>query len=240
MVQDALAAHHERVIFERHDPARPLVEMFNHLSLVDGIMLLGNYAYPVDQIKSVERLGVPILCLGGEMEDPGIRVVRSDDVNDVREAVGHLVRMGHQSIAVWTDNPNDPRLRGFRIGMKEHGIEARETLLVGGMAADIVERLTSERPRPTAFLVLRNMDRLGSVLLELRGRGVRLGKDLYVGAYDDDLWRNLAPLGVPYAHIEQQTRETAHAAAQVLLRLTEGKPAGPMHVLLHARFIAVP
>lgn len=241
IVQDALAAQHARVIFERFDAARPLAEMFNHLALVDGILLLGNFTYPADQIKAVERFGVPVVFLGGEMENPDVHVVRSDDVNDVREAVGHLARMGHSCIAVWSDSPSDPRLRGFRIGMSEQSLEVSEDLILGPMpGAEVAARLTTGSRKPTAFLVLRNLDRLGMVLLELRNRGVRLGKDLYVCAYDDDLWRNLSPLGVPYAHIEQQTRETALAAAQVLLRLIEGKPAGPTHVLLHARFVVVP
>lgn len=241
LVQDALAAHHARVIFERFDAGQALAEMFNHLALVDGIMLMGNYPYPVDQIKAVEKLGVPVVFLGGEMEDPSVCVVRSDDFNDAREAVGHLARMGHTCIAVMTDSPDDPRLRGFRTGMAEQSLKVHETLVMRSLSAvEIAARLTGGSPRPTALMVLRNMDRLGMVLLQLRSQGVRLGTDLYVCAYDDDLWRNLSPLGIPHAHIEQQTRETASAAALVLLRLIEGKPAGPKQVLLHARFIVAP
>jgi DNA-binding LacI/PurR family transcriptional regulator len=241
MVQDELAVHHSRIIFERFDGGKSLAEMFDHLALVDGIILLGNYAYPVEQVRATERLGVPVVFLGGEMEDPAVRVVRSDDFNDVREAVGHLARTGHSRIAVWTDGPADPRLRGFRAGMAEQGLPVSEAFVFYPRdTAAVVERLSTGPGRPTALLVLRNLDRLAAALLELRSRGVRVGTDLYICAYDDDLWRTLAPLGVPYAHIEQQMRETARAAATALLRVIEGNPAGPMHILLHARFIAVP
>ncbi|HRU07076.1 MAG TPA: GntR family transcriptional regulator, partial [Candidatus Brocadiia bacterium] len=98
MVQDELMARHERIIFERWVPGRPMTAMFQNLQLVDGVMLLGNVVYPAEQIRAVERLCVPVMCVGG-IQETGVCVVRGDDVADCRHAVGELVRMGHSSIA---------------------------------------------------------------------------------------------------------------------------------------------
>lgn len=239
-VLDEMMFHHERVIHERWNPRKPMTEMFDHLRLVDGILLMGNVPYPVAEIKAIERLGVPVMLIGGVIRDEDVWMVRSDDVSDARNAVKRLVDMGYTSIAAWAGGRNDDRFQGYRLGLKDAGLPYRVSSVFLRRTDDVADKLARLHPRPQVLLVLRHIDGVKDLVAGLNERGIRPGHDLYVCSYDDDLWQNLAPLGAPYAHIEQQIAETAHTAAQVMLNRVEGRPAGTVQTFLPARFIAVP
>lgn len=238
IAHDELVAGHERVISERWSADRPLIEMFDHCRLVDGLFVLGNDPYPVRELEALESLGVPAVCLGGQIESKHVWVVRSDDSGDTRNAVLRLTQMGHERIAVWV-REDDPRARGYAQGLADAGLDARPEDEITGHAEDVLRLWDMAGPRPTALVIARRHNEVGTLLDGLRRRGVRLGQDLYLCSYDDDLWNNLAPLGIPYARIVQPMQEIARAAAKVLLGRIEGTHKGPVHTLLPSRFVEV-
>jgi len=239
IAHDELVAHHERVVSERWSPDKPMTDMFDRCRLVDGILLLGNVPYPVAEIEALESLGIPVISLGGEIESSKVWIVKCDDFGDSRNAVLRLSQGGHERIAAWVDE-DDPRRRGYAQGVEDAGL-AFPPLCVTESRPDEVARLLIEAdPMPSALLIARNFDRVGGLLEAFRRRGVRLGEDLYLCSFDDDLWNNIVPLGIAYSRIEQPMREIAHEAAKVLMGRIEGSVKGPMHTLLSSRFVEVP
>ena len=240
MLQDELMKQQERVTFERWQPGMAMPQMFDQLSMVDGVILMGNVSYPIEGILAVENLGVPTLFVGGELMDPRVHFVRSDDFADCQEAVQQLAAMGHRAIAVWAD-PEDPRGLGYDRGLIEAGLTPRADYRLVEKSVDlVVQRLAALRERPTALLVARHMDRVGDLVRGLNASGFRVGTDLHLCVYDDDLWSHLAPLGIPYSHIEQPLAELAIEAARHILSRIEGRYEGPTHVMLRSRFISIP
>jgi DNA-binding LacI/PurR family transcriptional regulator len=214
--------------------------MFDHLSMVDGVILMGNVRYPVDGILAVENLGVPVLFVGGELTDLRVHIVRSDDFTDAREAVKELAAMGHRDIAVWS-GPEDLRGMGYDRGLMDTGLPRRpEYILIENSLEKVVQRLVSMDKRPTALLVTRHLDRVGDLARGLDAAGLRVGKDIHLCAYDDDLWNGLAPLGVAYSRVEQPLAAIASEAARIILSRIEGHYDGPAQVLLRSRFVSVP
>ena len=238
-VQDELMQHQERVIHERWTPDRKMTELFDHLKLIDGLLLLGNVRYPVSQIRAVEGLGVPVVFIGGELTSPKVCIVRSDDVADTRKAVRRLVKIGHRRIALWTD-ARDPRHEGYTLGLADAGIhEDPKHILTRVDCERVAKRIARMDPRPTALLITRHLDRVGALAMALTELGIKPGKDLYFCAYDEDLWRTLEPLRRPYSRIEQPVREIARTAARVLLERIEDRYEGPTHTLLRSRVVSV-
>jgi DNA-binding LacI/PurR family transcriptional regulator len=239
IVHDELVARHERVISERYRPGRPLTQMFDGGRLVDGVLMLGNTPYPEDEIAALERLGVPVVCVGGQIESKDVWVVKGDDFGDAREAALHLSQMGHRHIAAWTQ-AHDPRFRGFLQGARDAGLGGPFTEVAEGDPEKAARRFAAMRPRPTALLIARHFDRVPAHLDALRECGFKPGEDLYLCSFDDDLWNNFAPLGMAFSRVEQPVREIARLAARVLMGRIEGAVTGPVHTLLRSRFVAVP
>jgi GntR family transcriptional regulator len=240
MLQDELMKEQERVTFERWEPGMAMPAMFNHLATVDGMILMGNVRYPVEGILAVENLGLPVLFIGGELTDLRIHIVRSDDFSDCREAVRELAAMGHREIAAWVA-PDDLRGLGYDRGLIDTGLPRRPEYILTGISTEkIVQRLVSLRKRPTALFVTRHLDQMSDLARRLDAAGLRVGKDIHLCVYDDDLWQGLAPLGVPYSRIEQPLASMASEAARIILSRIEGRYEGPAQVLLRSRFVRVP
>lgn len=240
LLQDELMKQQERVTFERWELGMAMPEMFDNLSMVDGVILTGNERYPVEGILAVENLGVPTLIVGGEQMDLRLHMLRSDDFADCREAVKQLAAMGHRLIAAWTD-PEDPRRLGYDLGLIDAGLPRRpDFMLTEDSPEKVVKRLAALRERPTALFVTRHMELMGDLVRRLDEAGFRLGTDLYICAYDDDLWNHLGPLGISYSRIEQPIAALAGEAARIVLSRIEGRYEGPTHVMLRSRFVRIP
>lgn len=237
ILQDELMRRHARVLHERWEPGTPIRRLFDALRLVDGLVLLGNSYLSVREIRAVERAGTPTVIVGGDTEAEDIWMVRSDDFAACREAARRLAALGHREIAAWSVRPDDPRARGYLQGLADAGLQARKAFLFSGHRFNVVETFLALKPRPTALMVMAHIDRVGELAEGLRAAGLRPGREVFLCAYDDDLWENLSPMGAPYAHIEQPVREHARLAAKVILDRIAGQPPQSPQVLLPARVI---
>ena len=238
-VQDELMAHGERITHERWDPDTPMAEQFDHLRMVDGLLLLGNLRYSVQEILAVEALGVPVLFVGGELTDKRVHIVRTDGFADCRGAVARLVAMGHRAIAAWVD-PADPRGLGYSQGLDDAGLPRRpEHVFTDSHPARTAEKIAALPERPSGLLLARHLDRVGKLALELAANGIRPGRDIHLCAYDEDLWHSLAPLGIAYSRLEQPGAEIARTAAKIILQRIEGSYGGPTHTFLGSRFVSI-
>jgi len=155
--------------------------------------------------------------------------VVSDNFSGARDAVRHLVKLGHRRIACLQGKEDSSviteRVRGYRAGLAEAGIRFRADHLVGGehsqsIARDHTLRLLGLQPRPTAILALSNLLALGC-LEAVRERQLLVPTDLSVIAFDEQPWASL--LSPPLTTLAQPVEEMGTAAVDSLL--AQIKPA---------------
>lgn len=127
----------------RHDPACER-EMYSTMleRRVDGLVLVSPRSWSLTRAERDIQSSQPVIQIGQGLPDSPITWLSADNEQGARDAVRHLVRLGHRRIACIA-GPQDmvasqARLRGYREGLRESGIEADEDLVV------VTRRLTSE------------------------------------------------------------------------------------------------
>lgn len=155
--------------------------------------------------------------------------VVSDNFSGARDAVRHLVKLGHRRIACLQGKEDSSviaeRVRGYREGLVEAGIRFRRELLAGGehsqsIARDHTQRLLAAQPRPTAILALSNLLALGA-LEAVREAQLTIPADLSLIAFDEQPWASL--LSPSLTTIAQPVEDMGTAAVDSLL--AQIKPA---------------
>ncbi|MFF7793034.1 substrate-binding domain-containing protein [Streptomyces sp. NPDC007991] len=195
----------------------------------EALVLLGPQA-PASRLAELAGQ-VPVVSVARRLRSPlpGLEVVRTADDEGARQAVDHLVGLGHRDIA-HVDGGRAPgaadRRRGYRAAMNSHGLSGRLRVLAGGLTeeegAAAARGLLAVRPRPTAVLAFNDRCATGVLDVFLRS-GVTVPGDISVVGFDDS---HLARL----AHIDLTTvgqdipRLTRLAVGRAVARL-EGEEA---------------
>jgi LacI family transcriptional regulator len=149
-----------------------------------------------------------------------------DNERGARDAVTHLLELGHTRIALlvprtpWTTDAG--RLNGYRGALADAGVRVDPKLVVkfGTHDANTAIRIETllERERPTAIFAANN------VLAEeawrvLRQRGLEIPRDMSLVAFDDVPWMGMVQ--PPITAVAQPTFDMGHRAALLLLRRLE-------------------
>jgi DNA-binding LacI/PurR family transcriptional regulator len=144
--------------------------------------------------EETARYHIPFVMLDNTMSEAreaGIWV-NGDDVAATGLAVDHLVKLGHQRIAMigsaW-GGAAQLREQGYRRAMERHGLAALEEIPSSTYYDDeATERATREllsaSPRPTAILCISDLMAM-VVCRTARHMGLRVPQDLSVVGYDD-------------------------------------------------------
>jgi DNA-binding LacI/PurR family transcriptional regulator len=157
----------------------------------EALILLGPQAPTSDLADLAARLPVVVVARGVRHRD--VDVVRTADDEGLRQAVDHLVAIGHRRIA-HIDGGRAPgaadRRRGYRQAMRWHGLETGARILPGGLTEDDgagAARALLDTPtgqRPTAVTVFN--DRCATGVLDVLHRGgLSVPGDISVIGYDD-------------------------------------------------------
>jgi DNA-binding LacI/PurR family transcriptional regulator len=143
---------------------------------------------------------VPVVSVARRLRPapPAVDVVRTDDEQGARQAVDHLVALGHRTIA-HIDGGRAPgaadRRRGYRTAMRRHGLDDHVRVLPGGLTEDDGARaartLVAENPRPGAVLAFNDRCATGVLDTFLRA-GVTVPGEISVVGFDDTSLSRLA------------------------------------------------
>lgn len=210
---------------------------------VDAVIVV---AFPVTgfERRQLDLLGVPVVVAGGALLDhPHVRI---DDVAAARQAVTHLIRSGHERIAminasVTPERPYSPptdRLHGYRTALADAGLPADPDLLVelpwsGTMGAHAMDRLLSlERP-PTAVFGFSDEVAVGA-LRSLRRAGIPVPRAVSVVGIDDHPIADLCDLTTVRQPAERQGTEAARLSLSLL---GGGDPPRNPHVTLPTHLV---
>jgi LacI family transcriptional regulator, repressor for deo operon, udp, cdd, tsx, nupC, and nupG len=210
---------------------------------VDAAVVVG---FEVDEAERarLELLGVHIVSAGGPREPfPSVTV---DDHRAARQAVDHLVHLGHRRIALLaSEDPADrgPDLRstGYRDALADAGPEPDDDLVVrvpfgGPGGAEGMGRLLGLRRPPTA--VFATADEIaGGAMRTLRRAGLRVGADVSVVGIDDHPVAEMLDLTT----VAQPVHEQGLVAGRMVRALLAGDAAGaaasqvlPTHLILRS------
>jgi DNA-binding LacI/PurR family transcriptional regulator len=192
----------------------------------EAVIVIGSGASPGPLAAVAEQ--VPVVSINRRVRADGVDDVRTADASGVRQAVDHLVGLGHQAITHVDggEMPGaDERRRGYRAAMRRHGLAGNIRVLSGdyteeGGARAARDLLTGGR-LPTAVIAGNDRSAHGVLGTFLRA-GLRVPGDVSVVGYDDS---RLAQLSfIDLTSVRQDPTEVAGLAVQAVTeRLDEGR-----------------
>ncbi len=228
------------------DPARDAdhVRLFEQRR-VDGLMLSLASEDHADTIDVLRQFGTPAVLVDRELPpEVGASAVLSDHRTGMRDAVSHLLDLGHRRIGLIVGQPMRPS-RERRAGLEEafaaRDLPATYHVVEGSLSPDhgrnATRQLLELDPPPTAIVAGGNQLLIGT-LGELLERGMRLGEDISLVSCDAiDVTELFTP---PIAVVRRDNREIGYRAARLLLeRLADGD-TGPRTELLPTEFVPRP
>lgn len=136
---------------------------------------------------------LPVLSLGRWVEVPGVDVVVSDAEMGYRQAVDHLVDLGHRDIAhvdgSETSRLSARRVDAYKAAMAHHGLENQVRVVPGGNSlvagVEAARYILEMEPFPTAIVCYNDLLAV-SIMRTLRDQGVRVPEEVSIVGYDDD------------------------------------------------------
>ncbi len=201
-------------------------EFFEHLPArrkVDAVVVV---AFPVEEAERerLTLLGVDIIAAGGQHADyPHVCI---DDYVAGRQAVDHLISLGHRAIAmIEAVDPEQPirpsgRSEAYHRALADAGIAPDPRLVIttnwGGVnGAEAMARLLSLSHRPTA--VYAHSDEVAAgAMRTIRRTGLRIPEDISIVGIDDHPMAELLDLTTVHQPVVEQGRTAAGIVLDLL------------------------
>jgi LacI family transcriptional regulator len=247
-VESALRADGYSLMFMNSgsEPALDVAHIRFFLSRrVDGLILsLASETDPAT-LQQLARLELPIVLLDRDVPaELGASAVQSDHATGMRQAVNHLLDLGHRRIALVAGSlairPGHARLTAMHEAIAARGLPDESIHMPGSFSVEHGETATNElldlAEPPTAIIAGGNHPFVGC-LTAIASRGLRIGEDISLVACDDvPLARIYNP---PIASISRDGRLIGQTATRLLLdRLIGG--GGPEIATIPTTYVARP
>lgn len=188
---------------------------------VDGLIICPvgeEYEHLIPIVDS----GIPIVIIDRYFPQLKCAYIISDNYSGALEAVSHLIKNNHRSIAYiqgrLNTSVNNDRIRGYRDAHQKFNIALDESLIVGDsfgknngyIGAKI---LLNRDPSPTAIFSASNLISLGA-LSAIIEEGLQIPDDISLISFDDQPYSDY--LATPMTTVSQQTSETGQIAFKLL------------------------
>lgn len=211
---------------------------------VDGF-ILPNTNLNDRRIRHLLDVGFPFVAFGRSNPDWDFPWVDVDGADGVKQAVVHLLELGHQRIAclAWPEDSltGQYRLDGYRAAMAGTALPVDPAWVVripndyhhAYRATQTWLALPADR-RPTAMVALTDLMAIG-VLNAATDAGLTVGRDLAVVGFDDaPIASYLRP---SLTSLRQPIAEVGERVVTMLIDLVRGETPSPAQVLLKPRLI---
>src|SRR5271163_628454 len=188
---------------------------------VEGVAVM-TFGIEEPLLQQLAERNIPLTLIDFDLPSPLVSTLRVDYGAGIRQAVHHLVALGHRQIT-FISGPHalhsaKARLETFRIAAKEarlslkdaRTVEANHTL-EGGMLA--FERLQARGELPTAIMCSNDMTAIG-VLRSAYSTGLKVPKDLSIIGFDDIRFAEFTT--PPLTTVQMSRADLARAAFQAL------------------------
>jgi DNA-binding LacI/PurR family transcriptional regulator len=208
----------DRRVFFKRLPAR---------RKVDAVVIIAFPLEPSEQ-RRLELMGVHVVAAGGQSVD--YPYVCIDDEIAGRQAVDHLVYLGHRRIGMLEAmDPDQPdlvsrRSAAYYASLNDAGIQIEPALVEsndwgGEHGAESMAKLLGLREPPTAVYAHSDEVALGAIRT-LRRAGLRVPEDMSVIGLDDHPLAELTDLTT----VRQPVHQQGTRAAEMVLSLLQGSP----------------
>lgn len=206
---------------------------------VDGVVLAPQGRGSGSLQALVDRM--PVVFVDRTVDGFDVPSVTTDSRTGMTEAVAHLTVAGHDRIgfiggpqAVSTGRE---RYDAFVAALPAHGRDVDPALITFGDFQEesgirATEQLLATPTPPTAVIAADNLMALGA-LAAIRSRGLRIGSDIDVIAFDDIEW--LAHYDPPISVIAQDADAVGRCAVELLMQVLNGEE--PESIVLPTRFV---
>lgn len=227
---------------EPHESEEVLLQLAQG-GYADGLILSGPRAQdPI--LHRLVRQNFP-LVLHGQVPGMDVPFVDVDNVAGARQAVEHLLRLGHTRIGLITNAPLHyvsarQRLEGYRQALENAGLAPRaEWMQLGNFdeasGRRAMQALLRVRPRVTAVFVASDMVALGA-RYALWEAGLQVPQDMALVGFDD------LPLAAytipPLTTVHVPAWELGYTAGQMILQRLQGQEVRshrlPTHLVIRA------
>lgn len=210
---------------------------------VAGLLLIGTRIND-PAIRHCRDGHIPVVVVNNSALDGDVSAVDCDNVSGARDAVRHLIRLGHRRIGFiagpeTSSNAHD-RLEGYRRGLAEAGIGFDPVLVVSGGFEEAggrraMRELLQLNPRPTALFAANDVMALGAMKAVKRA-GLRVPEDVALVGFDDvPLAQHVEPA---LTTVHQPIYQVGRRAAETLLsHISEGEDARPVRHVVRTRLV---
>lgn len=237
LLQEQILARQCTVVYDHWRENLPLREHFNHMQLVDGVILFGQWSgsKQFKEVENLHRSGRPLVHIGETLADSPITTINSADAQDSFRAVCQLIEQGHERI-VMLGHPFSARtttflarLEGFKAAMARTARGFSGELVIVDETQAIARHMATMKPRPTAAFVpiVRSFPELYE---QLRGTPLQPGQGMAVAVYDENLWHKVESFSIPFISVEQPMEAIARRAVETLLAMRDDPQFRPGHI----------
>jgi DNA-binding LacI/PurR family transcriptional regulator len=198
----------------------------------EALILLGPQLRPsaLAELAAVQ----PTVVVARKVRAKGVDVVRTDDADGLRQAVEHLVELGHREI-LHVDGGTAPgaaeRRTGYRNAMRQAGLAPR--IITGGPTeddgAEAARAIFEKSPDSTAVTVFNDRSAVG-FLDAARQTGRRVPEDLSVIGFDNASIARLTH--VDLTTVAQDVPELAALATQRAIGRLNGELSPPEQIAM--------
>ncbi len=160
----------------------------------DGILLFsGDLPFDVNNDKPLYEQIPPLVNANERVDTDGLVQIAVDNVAAAKDAMQHLLELGHTRIAAVTGPMNVPssceRFNGYKLALENAGLTYDPKLVVNGdysvnSGEDAVDQLMLLRLRPTAVFCF-NDDMAIGLMKKLQTHGYDIPADISVIGFDD-------------------------------------------------------
>ncbi len=150
----------------------------------------------------ISREGFPAIVVADRFDEPEVSYVYGDSEPTTRQAVAHLIELGHRRIGFAFNHVDDhdhtDRLRAYRSALAEHDLPFDERLLFRTPAsrpdgAQIMRQLMTMPDRPTALFVADPLLAVGAIN-HAHEMGLAVPEEVSIVGFDDtDVRDNVYP-----------------------------------------------
>ncbi|MDR1291796.1 MAG: LacI family DNA-binding transcriptional regulator [Clostridiales Family XIII bacterium] len=182
-------------------------------------------------VKSYRKLmnsGLPFVCLERVIDDDGVDCVLADSETAIFYGTSHLIKNGHERIALIAGTKNrlytDSRVEGYKKALHGHGLQYDKSLVfhVGpkeSVERDIFSGILGDA-FPTAFVAAGNALTV-QLLKAVHDMGYEYPHDLSIIGYGDDSWCDVTT--PPLTTLRQNAEKMAYTASSLLISKIRGE-----------------
>ncbi len=210
---------------------------------ISGLILSPARGTQAADLKPLTESGIPVVAVVRNVVGAKVSSLFSDNLVGAKDAVRHLISLGHRRIAFLGGVPNTTvfteRTQGWREAMIEAGLDAPDELVIdstaarAGGAAAIAQALALADP-PTAALCFNDAAAFG-VCDGLRAKGKEPGRDFAVVGFDDVIEAETAVPALTTVSVDPQGM--GRRAAQMVLKQINAGRVEPEAIVSSVRLV---